>query len=278
MANAMLLHLEDYAAGTARDTSPGQIPATLREVSELIYVAEGSADYWVEDQFYRLQVGDILLLPAGSMVGATLRPKGCPFWRHNLWMSRRYSTFLTLQDEQADYAFAFAKEQGRFLLRLPDEEREELETLFERIVLECQADAFNTELSAKALLSTLLVQINRLLAKDANCLLLGSAHRLTPVLSHIHAHCTDSLTVEALARQFNFSPSHLAHSFKKHTGTSLYHYIVQRRLEIGRQAMMDGVPVKEAYQLCGFGDYAGFYRAFLKEYGLSPQQYKKKNQ
>lgn len=43
------------------------------------------------------------------------------------------------------------------------------------------------------------------------------------------------------------------------------------------EVILDGVPVKDAFKRCGFGDYAGFYRAFVKEFGVSPQQYKKKN-
>ncbi len=278
MANAMLLRGEDYDAGSAQDTMPGQIPVSLREVYELIYVVEGGADYWVEDQYYHLSSGDILLIPAGAMVGASLKQKGCPFSRHSIWMSRRYATFLELQDDHAAYAFTVAKQNNTFLLRLAEEERDELETRFEQVVLERRDNTLNAELSAKTSLNALLVYINRLIDKTNNALHGGTQHRLTPVLSYIHAHCTEALTVEALAQQFEFSASHLAHSFKKHTGTSLYHYIVKRRLQIGREAMMNGVPVKEAYQQCGFGDYAGFYRAFLKEYGLSPQQYKKKNQ
>ncbi len=278
MASAVLLRRSDYEAGTARDTMPGQIPSALREVSELVYIVEGSADYWVEDQFYRAKAGDVLILPAGVMVGAALKPKGCPFWRHSIWMSRRYFTFLDLQDENATYCFSLAQQQSAFLLHLSEEEREEIESLLEQMVLECQGEQINAELSTKALLNSLLVQVNRLLSQDPTRLQPGSTHRLGPVLSFLHTNCTQPLTVEALAQQFSFSPSHLAHSFKKHMGTSLYHYIVKRRLQIGRQAMLDGVPVKEAFQRCGFGDYAGFYRAFIKEYGLSPQQYKKKNQ
>ncbi len=276
MAGAVLLRKSDYEATTTRDTTPGQIPATLREVYELIYVVEGGADYWVEDQYFRLRAGDILLMPAGAMVSASLKQKGCPFWRYSIWMSRRYFTFLQLQDDDADFSFAKVQQQHTFLLHLPEEEREELETVFERIVLECQNNQLNAELSTKALIGVLIAQINRMVSQNDGYLQAGIAHRLTPILSYIHANCAQALTVESLAEQFDFSPSHLAHSFKKQTGTSLYHYIVKRRLQIGREAMMDGVPVKEAYQQCGFGDYAGFYRAFIKEYGLSPQQYKKK--
>ncbi len=278
MAGAMLLRREDYEGGTSRDEAAGQIPSAMREVYEMMCVTEGSADYWVEDQHYRLRAGDILLIPAGVMVGASLKPRGCPFGRHGIWMSRRFMTFLKLQDAEADYAFALAAAEGRYMLRLPPEMAEAVAGGFETMANECSDDRLNAELSTKAMLSALIVQINRLVRNRSELLQAGSGNRLSPVLHHIHGNCTAPLTVEGLAEQFQYSPSHLAHSFKKQMGTSLYHYVLVRRLQIGREAMLDGTPVKEAYQKCGFGDYAGFYRAFIKEYGLSPQQYKKKNQ
>ena len=279
MAGAMLLRREDYEAGTSRDEAAGQIPSGMREVYEVLCVTEGGADFWVEDQCYKLRAGDILLIPAGVMVGASLKQRGCPFQRHAIWMSRRFLTFLKLQDEAADLAFAKAQAEGRYLLRLPEELFEGMEGGFETLVSECRGDKLNAELSTKAMLSALIVQINRVVkSMDGEVLLPGAQNRLAPVLTHIHRYCTEPLTVVGLAKQFGYSPSHLAHSFKKQMGTSLYHYILLRRLQIGREAMLNGVPVKEAYQKCGFGDYAGFYRAFTKEYGISPQQYKKKNQ
>ena len=279
MAGAMLLRREDYEAGTARDESAGQIPSAMREVYEMICVVEGGADYWVEDQCYKLRAGDILLVPAGVMVGASLKQRGCPFERHGVWMSRRFLTFLKLQDNDADYAFTRATGEGRYLLRLPAELFDALKGGFETMVAECGGNELNVELSTKSMLSALMVQINRVVkALDEEVLLAGMQSRIAPVLTHIHQHCTEQLTVEGLAQQFGYSPSHLAHSFKKQMGTSLYHYVLLRRLQIGRESMLSGVPVKEAYQKCGFGDYAGFYRAFTKEYGISPQQYKKKNQ
>lgn len=279
MAGAMLLRREDYEGGSTRDEAAGQIPSAARDVYEMMCVTDGWAEYWVEDQHYRLSAGDILLVPAGAMVGANLKQRGCPFGRHAIWMSRRFLTFLQLQDEEADYAFRQAEQEGRYLIRLPADQFEAMQGGFETMAAECGEDRLNSELSTKAMLSALMVQLNRLVrAKGDDVLIKGDDNRLAPVLSYIHENCTSALTVEGLASLFNYSPSHLAHSFKKQMGTSLYHYVLVRRLQIGRETMLNGVPVKEAYQRCGFGDYAGFYRAFTKEFGMSPQQYKKRNQ
>ena len=279
MASAMLLRREEYEAGTTRDEYAGQIPSASRDVYELMCVTEGSAEYWVEDQHYKLRAGDIMLIPVGVMVGATLKTRGCPFERHGVWFSRKYMTFLKLQDDNADYSFTQAIAEGRYLLRLPPEVFEGVAGAFATLVDECNNDRMNAEMSTKSILAALCVRLNRLVDQYGDKVLLkGDENRLSPVLEYIHSHCTSAVSVDDLAASFSYSPSHLAHSFKKQMGTSLYHYVLLRRLQIGRQAMVDGVPVKQAYQQCGFGDYAGFYRAFVKEFGLSPQQYKKRSQ
>lgn len=277
MASSMLLRGEDYQCGLLRDEVSGQIPSAEREVYELVCVTEGGAEYWIEDQYYKLAAGDVLLMPVGTMVGANLKQRGCPFVRYSIWFSRRYMTFLKLQDGKADFSFAESLEASRFQLRLPEAVFEGLKEGFAAMAEECSAPSFNGELSAKAALSGLLVQVNRLANAKPHLLLPGDENRLSEVLTYIHGHCTEALTVEQLATMFGYSNSHLAHSFKRQMGTSIYHYVLLRRLQIGKEAMLEGVPVKEAYQRCGFGDYAGFYRSFMKEFGMSPQQYKKKN-
>ncbi|MDL2295108.1 AraC family transcriptional regulator, partial [Ruminococcaceae bacterium OttesenSCG-928-D13] len=239
MASAMLLRQDDYEAGTTRDEYAGQIPSASREVYEMMCVTEGGAEYWVEDQHYKLKVGDIMLVPVGVMVGASLKARGCPFERHGVWLSRRYMTFLKLQDDEADYGFAKAAAEGRYLLRLPPDVFEGVAGAFAALVDECQGDRMNAELSTKSILAALCVRLNRLIRQyDGEVLLPGDGNRLSPVLACIHEECTSPLSVDALAERFNYSASHLAHSFKKQMGTSLYHYVLLRRLQIGRQAML----------------------------------------
>lgn len=276
---ATLLCREDYESAATTYEAAGQIPSAAREVYELMCVTEGSAECWVEDQHYKLKPGDVLLISVGVMVSTTFKSRGCPFHHYRLWMSRRYMACLMQHDKDAGHCFDRAVGRKCYVLRLSPEQFGQVADFFAMLSEECLGDGFCAELSAKAALSALIVQLSRLVAGQGDKLLqAGEEHRLAPVLSHIHKNCTTQLSVEGLAEQFEYSPSHLAHSFKKQMGTSLYHYVLLRRLQIGREAMLAGTPVKEAYQRCGFGDYAGFYRAFTKEFGFSPQQYKKRNQ
>ena len=93
------------------------------------------------------------------------------------------------------------------------------------------------------------------------------------VLDYINVHYSEPLTVESLAARFFVSKYYLLHEFKQYVGTSVYHYIIQRRLIVARQMLADGTAPSSVYQKCGFGDYANFYRAFKSAYRVSPKEY-----
>jgi len=56
---------------------------------------------------------------------------------------------------------------------------------------------------------------------------------------------------------------------------SFYHFVTQRRLISAKTLILDGVSAETASAKVGFGDYSTFYRAFKREYGISPMEYRK---
>lgn len=279
MLAAQFKRKEDYQAFYKKEEVVEQYPSSVREADELIYITAGGAECWLENAFYRVHEGDILIVPAGVMLGANLKLKSGSFAWYSVSINNRFLEFLKMQDEQVDYCLKLVKEKNKYLLRLPIDISASLREDFAEVESELNDDKLNSELSSGAKLSMLLVKVNRIIGQyEETSLLRHTENRLGEVISYIQEHCTESISVEDLAKRFSYSSSHLAHSFKKQMGISLYHYVLLCRLRIGREAMMQNVPVKEAYLRCGFGDYAGFYRAFTKEFGISPQKYKRKFQ
>ena len=66
----------------------------------------------------------------------------------------------------------------------------------------------------------------------------------------------------------------IAHLFKEKYGLPIHQYIIKKRLSLCKDALLNNEEITEICLLCGFSDYSSFYRAFKKEYGLSPKQYK----
>lgn len=96
------------------------------------------------------------------------------------------------------------------------------------------------------------------------------------VFVYIREHLTEDLTLEKLEQKFYVSRYHICREFKKATGMSPHAYIVKGRLDLCRKYIEEGKPVLEVYKLGGFAGYNHFFKAFKKEYGMTPKEYYKK--
>ena len=50
---------------------------------------------------------------------------------------------------------------------------------------------------------------------------------------------------------------------------------MKKRLSMCRDAILSSEGISKVYLMYGFKDYSSFFRAFKKEYGISPKEYKK---
>ena len=96
---------------------------------------------------------------------------------------------------------------------------------------------------------------------------------LDEVFLFIQAHLTEELTLERLEKEFFVSREHIAREFKRQTGQTVHRYIVKARLDRCCTLIEQGLPITEVYKTSGFGGYNHFFRAFKKEYGMTPKAY-----
>lgn len=94
------------------------------------------------------------------------------------------------------------------------------------------------------------------------------------LLVYIDNHLEQDISLEHLAKKFYVSKYYIAHLFKGNTGISIHQYIMKKRLAACQNAILSNISISKAYLMFGFKDYSNFYRAFKKEFGISPKEYK----
>ncbi|MBL8227064.1 MAG: helix-turn-helix transcriptional regulator [Bryobacterales bacterium] len=102
-------------------------------------------------------------------------------------------------------------------------------------------------------------------------------NRVAQVLSAVDAGIARDLSVRTLAQLAAVSESHLAHLFKKNTGSSLNAYVQKRRIEVAASLLCDPErTIKEVAATVGLANTRRFRRLFARHMGCGPGEYQKK--
>ncbi|MDD4753004.1 MAG: helix-turn-helix domain-containing protein [Desulfitobacteriaceae bacterium] len=96
---------------------------------------------------------------------------------------------------------------------------------------------------------------------------------------YLENHWREEFDAAGLAQLVHLSPSQLSRLFKKHTGLTPYGYYQEIKINRLKEAMLDKtLSISEAFISCGF-EYPGNSTRFFKEKtGMSPSEYRKKNE
>jgi Ser/Thr protein kinase RdoA (MazF antagonist) len=92
-------------------------------------------------------------------------------------------------------------------------------------------------------------------------------------LDYIEDNLQAELTAAELAEQAGFSLFHYYRLFQQATGFPVMQYILRRRLLHGVYAINQGSSKTDAALAYGFDTYAGFYRAFCREFCSTPSDF-----
>ncbi|MFI0474030.1 helix-turn-helix domain-containing protein [Halomonas sp. HMF6819] len=95
--------------------------------------------------------------------------------------------------------------------------------------------------------------------------------RLAAYLDH---HALERLTLERLCRISGYSSGHLIRAFKHHYGMTPRAYLINRRVQLGREWLNQGHSIAETALALGFNDQPHFQRTFKRLLAATPHQYR----
>lgn len=271
------MRAEDYTARKYEVAQTGERQFHAGKYYMILYLVQGSGYFAVEEQMRLLGTEDILLLKPGEQT--KMHPGSGGYRRRILELRVRPEYLRELSGEgiRLDEGFAFVPYRVS-VVHADSREAMLIKSLATELSEEKGQEAcYGEALYEKNLLSMLLIlTLRACVGADRVHKSRNRRHiRMDDIFVYIREHLTEDLTLADLEREFFVSRYHICREFKLLTGQTPHAYIVKARLDLCRKYLEQGKPASEVYRLGGFGGYNHFFRAFKKEYGMTPMQYYK---
>lgn len=270
---------EDFEIFYYKDLNLSQVSLHIHSHYEFYYFLEGTVTYRLGENEYCLEPGDFLLIPPGLPHTLSNAAPNSAYRRFVLWFSKSFFDALCQTDAEGyGYGFRYAEQAGGLHFRPDLINAQEIMGFLMNILEERNDTRPFRQLNLHLMLASFFVYINRLVYNSLNPKSPNYENALyINICYYINHHLDEDLSLNQLADFFFVSKYHIAHIFKDNMGISIHQYILKKRLHACKNAILSGMALTKIYTQYGFNDYTVFYRAFKKEFGMSPTAYREQH-
>lgn len=248
--------------------SHARLPHTHENELELFYVHSGAGQYMVDNRFYEIGRGDIVICNAGVLHGEDpeIGRRICSYSvaLNGISVEGLPDNWLAAGDCCPVVSCGQLAEQAGQIMRL---------------IYLLSADAARLDdvlssltLSMVLLTKQLLRSRERHAVQPAANTAFALAHRAR---RYLDAHHREPLTLRTVAEAMHASEYYLAHVFKEEIGMPPMQYVMKRRIGEAQSLLMDTMmPIAEIADLLGYSSPCHFNTMFGKYVGLPPGRYR----
>ncbi len=239
---------------------------------ELFYVHSGKCRHLIEDRFYDLRAGDLILIP----------PMVLHYTRY-IFGSCIRTVVLFRPEDITEETLRFLRSAGRASrdttrYRVPPAAMDQVDNCLEQMTAEDRIDDEYTTLLRRAYLQSFLLLCCRIceVPDDEDPEEIRTNDRqILRAARYINENYMNTITTEDVARAVSFSPNYLSRRFRTEAGIGLHEYIVFVRLHHAAQQLLSSPDSITAIALrCGFSNSNYFKDSFKKKYGVTPRTYR----
>ncbi len=266
---------KDYEIYYYNDSSFCGVSEHAHNYYEFYLLLEGDVSIEIDGSVHPLTSGDVILIPPKTPHHALIHSEDVPYRRFVFWLSEEYCNQLLALSPDYVYVMQHVTLTKKYIHHYDIIGFNALQSKVFRLIEEIHSDRFGKAAKVSLCVNDLILHLNRSIYE--------MEHPQTPreelslyqnLIQYIERHLDEELTLDRLAGKFYVSKYHIAHIFKQNLGLSVHQYIMKKRLAMCQAAILSSMNISEAYLLCGFKDYSSFFRAFKREYGMSPKEYK----
>lgn len=266
---------QDFEIYYYNDQNLSKVDLHTHDYYEFYFFLEGDISIQIGKDVFPIKYGDILLVPPKVSHRPIIHSQDTPYRRFIFWISQEYCNFLLQLSPDYLYLMQYVQTSKNYIFHNDKITFHTVQSKILRLLEEMHGKRFARNTQISLCVNDLILCLNRLVYErnntDAQKEELDLYQQIT---LYIEDHLDEDLSLETLAKEFYVSKYHIAHVFKEKLGMSIHQYITKKRLALCRETILGKDSITEIYQTFGFGDYSSFYRAFKKEYGISPKDYR----
>lgn len=239
--------------------------AHFHDKHELYFLESGRTKYFMDNEIFLLEAGDIIFVPKGTLHRTEGLDSGI--------ISRSILYFDDLEEAYAPILDLLKKTK---LVKFDYNKLHIIENIFSGITKEEEKKREGYREMQKLHLRQLLISIKRYHI-DSTTKDIGNTYKVAEQISkYISENYGSDLSLSHLSQKFSVTPSYLSRFFKKSTGISLNEYInIVRITEAEKLLRSTDMSITEVAFECGFNDSNYFSAVFKKAKGITPKKFSK---
>jgi AraC-like DNA-binding protein len=234
------------------------------EFFEMAFVVAGEGVHVLNGTAYPLTRGSLFLLTPADFHAIELAPGGA------LELFNAIFSEAMIEEDVGRLLFQGLSDHHQLL---EADRASAMEAEFRRLEAETQDQRAGHQRVIHSTLQRLLVEIARgaPARPGTNGKPPAQPHRLHKVLTYLHHHYREPVTLRVVAEQAALSPTYFSECFRAATGETYQRYLQSLRLRFAKSLLAASpLPVTDVCFASGFQTLSHFERAFKREFGCSP--------
>lgn len=260
-------------AKVRRENTDTKQSSHIHPYYEIFYLINGDCTFFIDHNIYKLNRGDLVIVPAGEIHKSTYPETG---YSERFVVSFRENNLGWINEILGEEMVKQSLNMG--IISIPDKRRDYVESLMYKMLFESEGQDILSPAFIKTGLIELLLFIIRCQRYEENVVkeIDVDNQLMQEIATYIYDNYDKRISLDDMSRKFHISRSYLSKKFKTITGFGFKEYLINVRIKNACRLLLEtNKSITDIAFECGFNDSNYFGDAFRHVKGVSPNKYRK---